>query len=290
MIQNITKQKTLKVLTLIAEKVKIFDPFGIAAQSAYYFLFSIFPLLMFLVTLLPFFHIETGELIAQMNNSFLPQDLVETINQFLKMVLEEKDGSLSIVAFLLTIWSSSTAMNSIVKSINRIYEDQFTRNGLIFRLMSIGYTVGFVGIIILNFLVFTLGESFITLLSNSFPTIFNLEILKLILNLLKFFALPLLLFMSFYTLYLFSPSVKLKRIDVLPGSIFSALAFLIFSAIFSNYISLFSSSFTKYGIFSSLMLMMLWFFSIGLIIMFGAIINSAIRDVRLENIESTNKK
>ncbi len=272
---NLTKKNTMELIKLIMEKVATFDPFGIAAQSAYYLLFSIFPLLMFLVTLLPYFNIEVAQLTTQLQNSFIPTDLANTIQQFLTMVLEEKDSSLSIVALVLTIWSSSTAMNSIIKSINRIYEDQFSRNGLIFRLMSIGFTISFVGIIIANFVIFTFG--------NDFFKFFHIEQFSFILNILKFIALPLLLFGSMYSLYLFSPSEKLKKIDVLPGSFFATGAFVLFSVIFSKYIGLFSKSFTKYGIFSSLMLMMLWFFSIGLIIMFGAIINSSIRDLRSKN-------
>ncbi len=278
---NFSQDNIVRLIKIILEKIKTFDPFGIAAQSAYYFLFSIFPLLMFMVTLLPYFNIEVAVLTRQLQNSFLPTDLVNTIGEFLTMVLNEKDSSLSIVAFLLTIWSSSTAMNSIVKSINRIYEDQFSRNGIIFRLMGIGFTIGFVVVIIANFIIFTFGDRFFEFM--------HLEAFIFILAILKFFALPILLFSSLYTLYRFSPSIKLSRIDVMPGAIFSSLSFISFSVIFSKYINVFSSSFTKYGIFSSIMLMMLWFFSIGLIIMFGAIINSAIRDLRIENSQNKSK-
>ncbi len=272
--KHITKQDVIDFGMIFKNKVDKFDPFGIAAQSAYYFLFSIFPLLLFLVTLLPLLDIDVNLISEQLSNTLMPQEIVDVINRFLEIVLVQRDSSLSLIALGITIFSSSSAMYSMVKSINRIYEDDFSRNNLIFRIISIGFMLSFITMIMLSYLVISFGDSVLIF--------FKLEQLLFIISIVKYFILPALVFTFIYLLYLFSPSVKLRKREVLPGAFLATLLLLGFSLIFTNYISLFTSSFTKYGIFSSLMLLMLWFYLIGLFIMFGALFNSAIQDYYIE--------
>ncbi len=272
--KNIKKEQVIKFGQEFMEKFKTFDPMGIAAQSAYYFLFSIFPLLLFLITLLPYLHLNVSLITDKLAASMLPPELLKVINQMIDSVLNQKDSSLSIIAFALSIFSSSSAMNSIVKSINRIYEDEFSRNGIIFRIISILITLGCIFMIFASYLVISIGDNILVYL--------HLEQFMFIVTLVKFVLLPVLIFGFIYILYLFSPSVKLKTVEVLPGTILSSALLMIFTLVFMNYINFFAQSFTKYGIFSSLMLLMLWFFSIGFIIMIGAILNSTIQDTKIK--------
>ncbi len=272
--KHINKQNAIDFATILKNKVDKFDPFGIAAQSAYYFLFSIFPLLLFLVTLLPLLNIDVNSISEQLANTLMPQEIVDVINRFLEVVLVQKDSSVSIIALGITIFSSSSAMYSMVKSINRIYEDDFSRNNLIFRFISIIFMLSFITMIVASYLIISFGGTVLTF--------FNLEDLMFIISIVKYFILPALVFAFIYLLYLFSPSVKLRTREVLPGTVLATILLLGFSLIFTNYISLFTSSFTKYGIFSSLMLLMLWFYLIGLFIMIGALFNSTIQDYSIE--------
>ncbi len=271
---RINKENAVDFAVIFKSKVEKFDPFGIAAQSAYYFLFSIFPLLLFLVTLLPLLHLDVNLISEQLANSMLPKEIVDIINEFLDVVLVQRDNSLSIIALGITIFSSSSAMYSMVKSINRIYEDEFSRNNLIFRIISIIFMLSFITMIFLSYIVISFGDSVLIYL--------KLEELMFIITIVKYFLLPVLIFGFIYLLYRFSPSVKLRTREVLPGTFVATILLIGFSMIFTNYIALFTSSFTKYGIFSSLMLLMLWFYLIGLFIMFGALFNSTIQDFTKE--------
>ncbi len=269
--RHITKDNLFEFVKILMEKVEKFDPFGIAAQSAYYFLFSIFPLLLFLVTLLPLLHIDVTAITNQISNSLLPDEIINMINEFLQVVLVQKDNSLSLIALGITIFSSSSAMYSMVKSINRIYEGDFSRNNVIFRIISIAFMISFIFMIVFSYFIISFGDNILVF--------FKLERLLFIISIVKYIIMPLLVFSFIYLLYRFSPSEKLRNREVLPGTFISTGLLIGFSIIFTNYISLFTSSFTKYGIFSSLMLLMLWFYLIGLFIMFGALINSSIQDL-----------
>lgn len=268
---HINKKNIIDLIKIFMAKVEKFDPFGIAAQSAYYFLFSIFPLLLFIVTLLPLLHIDVSIITEQLTNSLLPQEIINIIDKFLELVLVQQDSSLSFIALGITIFSSSSAMYSIVKSINRIYENDFSRNNLVFRAISIIFMLSFILMIVASYLIISVGDNILIF--------FKLEELLFIISIVKYFILPLLVFSFIYILYLYSPSIKLRTREVLPGTIVASTLLLSFSIIFTNYISLFTSSFTKYGIFSSLMLLMLWFYLIGLFIMLGAMFNSSIQDL-----------
>lgn len=269
--QNFTKDNIINFGKNFMEKFTMFDASGIAAQSAYYLLFSIFPLLMFFVTLLPYFNIKVSMIQEQLNNLQLPPDFLDTINKFLKLVLEQKDNSASVIALLITLWSASSAINCLVKSINRIYDGEFTRKGFVFRIISIFLTIAFVLAMLINITIFTVGTHFVNH--------YNLQAFAYILDILKIVVGPGIIFLFFFLLYNFSPSVKLDKKTLLPGSILATVLILIFSMVFSEFFGVFNDKFSKYGIFSSIMLLLLWLNSLGLITMIGAICNSTIQDM-----------
>src|SRR5262245_16980025 len=103
---------------------KIFadNVFGRAAQLAYYWLFSIFPLLIFLTTLLAFLPMrrELDQWIGAFGAVLPPEAYMLLNNTFQQIASQQRGGLLSFSIFLI-LWSSSSGMEAIIGALNRAY-------------------------------------------------------------------------------------------------------------------------------------------------------------------------
>src|SRR5699024_2804792 len=80
-------------------------------------------------------------------------------------------------------------------------------------------------------------------------------------------------------LYRFAPSIKLPFKYVFPGAVVAGVLWLIISFGFSFYVSNFGNYSAVYGSLGGIIILMMWFFLTGTILMVGALINA----LNLEN-------
>src|SRR5699024_9117098 len=95
------------------------DVMGLSAQLAYFFLLSLFPFLLFLVTLLGFLPIQVDEFLDSIG-TYLPEEVVVMIESNLTNLVNTRSGGLLSVCILGTIWSSS---NSFIAFSNTFYKE-----------------------------------------------------------------------------------------------------------------------------------------------------------------------
>src|SRR5699024_3049177 len=87
--------------------------------------------------------------------------------------------------------------------------------------------------------------------------------------------LPLILvFVVFLVMYTTAPNIRLKIKSVIPGTIFTTIAFLVASWGFSFYISNFGNYSATYGSIAGVIILILWLYITGVIIILGAQINA----------------
>lgn len=258
--------------TLIPRLVKrIFanDIFGLAAQLAYFFLLSLFPLLLFLVTLLPYLPITQEDILGVIRD-FAPGEsmqLIETnINQ-----LSQKNGKLLSFGIIATIWSASNGINAIVKALNSAYEVEESRPFLIARGMAILFTFAMLFVFVVALLLPVFGKLIgIYLfakfgLSDEFMSIWNT---------LRWLVSSIILFIVFTGLYWIAPNKKLKCITVVPGAIFATFGWILSSLAFSYYVTNFGNYSATYGSIGAIIVLMIWFYLTGVIIIIGGEINA----------------
>src|SRR5499425_647860 len=112
------RQAALKIW----EKLFDNDVFGRAAQLAYYWLFSIFPLLIFLTTLLAF--LPMRRTLDQWIGTFaavLPPEAYTLLNNTFQQIANQQRGGLLSFSILLILWSSSSGMGAIITALNKAY-------------------------------------------------------------------------------------------------------------------------------------------------------------------------
>src|SRR5690625_5275432 len=98
----------------LTNRIQQADVMGLSSQLAYFFLLSLFPFLLFLVTLIGYLPIDVPSIIETMD-TYLPDDVIKLIDDNLAQLVASRRGGLLSVGIIGTIWSASNGMNAITK-------------------------------------------------------------------------------------------------------------------------------------------------------------------------------
>lgn len=248
------------------------DVTGLAAQIAYYFLLSLFPLLIFIVTLLPYLPVNQGDILGLVRD-FAPGETMSMIEETLQDVMSNRNSGLLSVSIIATIWSASNGMNAIVKSLNRAYDVEETRSFIATRLMSILLTFAMILVFVIALLLPVFGKQIGLFLFSQFG--FSDQFLT-IWNGIRWAITPIILFIIFVGLYYFAPSKRIKCLSAFPGAIFATLGWVLASLAFSYYVGSFGNYSATYGSIGGIIVLMIWFYLTGIIIMIGGEINALV--------------
>ncbi len=122
-----------KFLRIIKEE----DSFGIAAQTAFFFLTALFPLLIMAGWLLDTLHLSLDTL-----EGFLPAEFISLFAKESNITLPMRGP----VPALLTLWGASAAVWSLMKGVNRAYNGNRLAS-VKARLMALAYTIAFLTVL-----------------------------------------------------------------------------------------------------------------------------------------------
>ena len=250
------------------------DVFGRAAQLSYYFLLALFPLLLFLVSLLGYF-VQAG---SDLRNSLLnylaavmPGAAVTLVHTTLEEISNSAGGGKLSFGFLAALWAASNGMGAISDTLNTAYNVKETRPWWKVRLISVLLTVS-LSILIVTALVIilyggTIGEAVAGRFGfgHVFTTLW--KILQWPIALIFVLA-------TFNLIYNFAPNIRRsqRRFFTL-GAIIGVALWLLVSFGFRIYLHYFNSYSVTYGSLGALIILMLWFYFTGVAILIGGEIN-----------------
>ena len=115
-----------------------------AAQLSYYFLLALFPLLIFLMTLLGYFAAAGSELrdsLLSYLSTVMPYSAVTLVRFTLDEVTATRGGGKLSFSLLAALWVASSGMGAISETLNAAYNVRETRPWWKVRLISVGLTV-----------------------------------------------------------------------------------------------------------------------------------------------------
>ncbi|WP_082087886.1 YihY/virulence factor BrkB family protein [Domibacillus indicus] len=258
----------------LLRRVKASDVPGVAAQMAYFFLLALFPLMIFMVTLLGYLPIDPTEIFDIVKN-FAPSESLNLVQDTLREVTSNQNGGLLSVGVIGTIWSASNAMNAVIKGLNYAYDVKETRAFYIARGLSILLTFAFILVIgtmlILQVFGQQIGEFAFNYLGmgDEFLSIWTW---------IRFLLPPVVLFLVFVGLYYLAPNLKVKYVTVLPGALFATIGWILVSLCFSFYVNNFGNYSATYGSIGGVIILMIWLYLSAMIILIGGEINALRND------------
>ena len=266
----------MKIKSKISSIQTILDNMGkdhiseFSAQCAYYVILSFIPFVILLLTLIQYTNIEQQQLF-DIISKIIPSSMNEMVLGIVKEVYSKSVGTVSI-SLIFTLLSADRGLFALIKGLHLIYNysDNKRKSMLYLKLTSILKTIVFIILVTVGAVILVFGKPIISTIQEKFGIFENYTIISQIITQIIFILVA---FVVFLCLYKFLPGHKITFKSQVPGAIFSSIALIIISFIFSRYLDIFKGFSITYGSLTALMLIMMWTYTCFYVIFLGAEIN-----------------
>jgi membrane protein len=251
------------------------DCAGLAAESAYHILFSIFPLAIFAASMSAIinsiFGLDLFGKIMSALTSVLPTDARTAIAAPLAKVLSNQSGGLLSFGIITALWSGSAAVSTFIKALNRAYDVEETRPFWRRKGTEILLTL-FVGIVAAAaFIIIVFGGKLGDAIS---AHIGAGHVFTIVWNILRWPLILAFISLALAVLYWVGPNIKQKFQWISPGAILATIVWVLAIGGFGLYVSKFGSYDKTYGTLGGMIVLLLVFYISSMVIMFGGQLNS----------------
>lgn len=250
-------------------RIEKHEALGYSAQLAYFFLLSLFPLLISIFSLLPYLPINPKYIMIFLDD-FAPDETIDFIRANLQVIFDNQNTGLLSFGIIATLWAASNGMNAIIRAVNRAYEIEENRHFLIVRSMSVVLTIIMIFVFITALLLPVFGRNIGLYI---FSIIGKKDQFFEVWSTIRWVISSIILFIVFSVVYTITPNRKIKCLTVLPGAIFSTVGWMAASFGFSFYVNNFGNYTLMYGSLGVIIVLMIWFYLTGAILIIGGEIN-----------------
>jgi len=244
--------------------------FESCASLSYYFLFSIFPLLIIISLAIATLQINQDSITSVLQN-VLPDQLVGLINTYISEVSRGNSISLFLLSIVLTVYSMGKVIQMLKHKIRIAYRT-YPKNSAI-REWIISFV--FVILLIVSFyatlILLVAGNHIMQWIGNFIEV--SEEIFSLF-SYLRILFIAAFMFFVLYGVYYLLPGIRLRGADVMPGTIFSMAGRVVMSWLFSYYADNMNDYSSVYGSLGAVIILMTWLYIINFVILSGAYINA----------------
>jgi len=262
-----------KVLTLWRQIRALKIPLH-AANTGYFLILSVFPALILLLSLLRHTALDIHSLLRFLEG-FIPQALLPEAELLIMDVYEETSGIWLGVSALTALWSASRGIYGLMTGLNAIYHVPESRGYFRTRFLCAGYTLAFFLVLLLTLMLHVFGTDLLQFLKESPLPFFRF--LTAVVD-LRFFLLVFLQTALFCAMFMALPNRKNSLRGSLPGALLASVGWLVFSHLFSVYVSHFPSYAGVYGSVYTVALSMLWLYFCISIVFYGGVLNTLLEE------------
>ena len=270
-----TKKLFKEILNLI-QKIPEHHVAAYAAQSAFFFILSLIPIILLLVTLVQYTPVTKADVMTAVLQIF-PSTINTMLTSIVNQVYNQSMGIIPITV-LVALWSAGKGVLALATALNTMFGCPETRNYIYIRLRATVYTVLFIMMLIVMLVVAVFGNTLQEFLIDHIPLLHKLTGVLLW---LKNFVAPALLTVLFLYVYKYLPnSDEIELKDQIPGAIFAAAGWMACSWVFSIYLDLFQGFSSMYGSLTTIILIMLWMYFSMYCILLGGELNVMIKNMK----------
>jgi membrane protein len=245
-----------------------------AAALSYYFLFALFPALLFLTALLGYLPVEgLQERLLAYARDVLPADAASTMERTLTEIVTERRGGLLSIGVLAALWASSNGMASVMSTMNKVWGVAEQRSWWWRRLLAIGLTLGFSAFIIGSLLLMVFGGVIGGAVANTFG--FG-DVFKVLWNAI---SIPLVIVCALFgieLIYYVAPAGPRQWQWITPGAALALASWLAMSFGLRLWVSKFADYSATYGSIGGVILLMLWLYLTSVVLLVGAELDAEI--------------
>ncbi len=243
----------------------------IAAAVTYFAVFSIFPFILLLISLLSFAidSRDAQQQVIDLLSGFLPIGATG-VQEVIDGVIAAR-GAAAGLGILLLLWGALGWFESIDQGVNEMWDVKEARPFFIGKLFALGM-IGAVGAVMA---LSWLAGIVVGIVSGLVPSVAGMPpgLLELVISIVSFG----LIFLVFLLLYRYSPRCQLSWRDVWLGSLLTAVLWTVVRSAFTIYVTRFADFSSAYGPFAAIIAFLVWLYVTHLVILFGASLTYALR-------------
>jgi membrane protein len=268
-----------KLATRVWNEIQEDEVFGRAAQLSYYFLLALFPLLIFLTSVIGLI-IGSGTDVSQSLFNYMarvvPPAAFQLIDSTMREVSAASSGSKVSFGILAALWAASNGMGAITEALNVAYDVKESRSWWKQRLVAVSLTIVLSVLIITALAMVLAGDKVINSISANYASG------SVFLMTWKIVQWPIVLaamLFAFALIYYFAPDVREQKwIWITPGAVVGVVLWLLVSFGFRIYLNYFDSYSNTYGSLGAVIILMLWLYLTGVAVLIGGELNAEIEN------------
>ncbi len=252
------------------------EDLGLRASSlAFNFFLAIFPLIIFLFTLIPYIPIDNfQEQITTFLQRMLPTNAFEFLNETIQDIISNQNAGLLSFGFLAAVYFASNGFASMLSAFNVGLHRKLQRNWFDIRLKSIGLLLLVISILLTTILVSISFQFSFAYLENS--TDLSQNLLHILLKFIEYILTIVLVYFIFSSLYFFGSTRDSKWRYFSAGSTLATLLSVITTYGFTKYVENFNSYNKLYGSVGTLLVLMVLIYFNSYVVLIGYELNKSI--------------
>ncbi|WP_305152132.1 YihY/virulence factor BrkB family protein [uncultured Dubosiella sp.] len=257
-----------------------------AASLAYYFLFSVFPLLILAASLIGGLQIEPDAL-AKACAGFLPASIIEMMTTYLAYIKQSYNTTILIFSLVFSVYFPFRAIKELMQDVRASFRQPDRTRPKTYILRQLLCTVLMPATLFFSLLLIVLGQNVIEYFLHWFlpDTIHLSRFLLSLWQYARFVAAAGLMALSLGALYAFSLDRVAPIRTIAPGIVFAILLWIASSVCFSFYVENYANYSLIYGTLGALIVLLLWLYLTSLILILGSELNA----IRAQKKESRNQ-
>ena len=247
-----------------------------AGYGAYFLILSAFPALLLVLNSLRYTSLTVADLMAVLEN-VLPEALTESIQELVMSTYRNSSSAVAGVSLLTLLWSSSKGVYGVLNGLNAVYGVEEDRGYVYTRGISVVYALLFLLVLVLTLVLHVFGNALMDLLYgiDNPVIIFLMDMIDL-----RGTFLLVVQILLFTAIYMVLPNRRNGFLASLPGAVFSAVGWTVFSWVYSIYVTHFTRISNIYGSVYSIAISMLWLYCCVSILFYGAALNTLLTRFR----------
>ena len=242
-----------------------------AAEISFYLLLSLFPFLIFTISLVVYTPLIKISKYIFVLDKMLPSSIFKIVSALTQSAIDNRSFNFLILSFILAMYTMSRAVLCLIRGMNKSYNIRETRPYFEVLFISLVFVIMLLVLIFISMIFLVFGENL-----GSF--LFNLigldQYFMYIWNLCRYIIGIVTVIIILMNLYRFTPNKKLTFKDVMPGAVVSTFCWIIASFCYSFYSSNFARYDIIYGSLGGIIVLMTWVYLSSWTILIGCEINA----------------
>ncbi|MEW6117448.1 MAG: YihY/virulence factor BrkB family protein [Nitrospirota bacterium] len=245
-----------------------------AAALGFYLTLAVFPTMILLMTVIPYLPIHNvDKAIMDLLGQALPAEAFDMVAGVVNEVTSKRRVGLLSFGLLGTLWAASAGMYAIMQQLNITYDVKEERSFIRARATALILSLLFALLVIGAFSLIVLGGVIQDWIGSRLG--FTGALLKFF-AVFRWIVIVVALLLGFAMIYRYAPNVEQKFMFITPGSVLGVTLLIVASLGFAIYTRNFANYSATYGSIGAVIILMLWLYIAGLVVLVGSEINALI--------------